>query len=366
MPKIILTVTTDLNYDQRMIRICTSLHEAGYEVELVGIAFSHSKALVDRPYQQKRIPIPYTQGKMMYLLYWWKLFFYLMKNKAHVFVAIDLDTILSVYFAAVFRRTKRVYDAHEIFTEMQEVNERPFIKKIWEIIGRFCIPRFKKGYTIGDAYADFFKEKYKVCYEVIRNATVYKEVQPVVKKEKIILYQGAVNKGRAFEQLIPAMKQVAAQLWIIGKGNFSAQVKALIQEHQLEDKVKLLGYIPPQELKSYTQKAYIGITLFDSSNNGLSNKLSMANRFFDYMHSGIPQLCSDYPEYRRVNDKWQLAYLVKDLTPDQVAKGLNELLQNESLHQQMAQSAKEASKTLCWQEEEKKLLRFYKALLHEE
>ncbi len=365
MSKITLAVTTDLNYDQRMIRICTSLHETGYEVELVGIAFPHSKALTERPYQQTRIPIPYSQGKMMYLLYWWKLFFYLLKNKAQVFVAIDLDTILSVYFASVIKRTKRVYDAHEIFTEMQEVNERPFIKKMWEIIGGFCIPRFKKGYTIGEAYAEFFKEKYKVSYEVVRNATVYKEVEPIAKKEKYILYQGAVNKGRAFEQLIPAMKKVDAPLWIIGKGNFSEQVKALIQTYQLEDKVKLLGYIPPQELKQYTQQAYIGITLFDSSNNGLSNKLSMANRFFDYMHSGIPQLCSDYPEYRKVNEKWQLAYLVKELSPEQIAQGLNELLHNESLYREMAEQAKAASQTLCWQEEEKKLIQFYATLKNE-
>ncbi len=34
--RIFCTVTNDLNYDQRMIRICTSLVRAGYEVVLVG------------------------------------------------------------------------------------------------------------------------------------------------------------------------------------------------------------------------------------------------------------------------------------------------------------------------------------------
>jgi hypothetical protein len=34
--KIIFTVTNDLNFDQRMQRICSTLSNAGYEVELVG------------------------------------------------------------------------------------------------------------------------------------------------------------------------------------------------------------------------------------------------------------------------------------------------------------------------------------------
>ena len=32
------------------------------------------------------------------------------------------------------------------------------------------------------------------------------EIQIPVKKEKYILYQGAVNEGRSFETIIPAMK----------------------------------------------------------------------------------------------------------------------------------------------------------------
>lgn len=345
-----------------MIRICTSLAGAGYEVEIVGIEFPHSDPLTSRPYQQTRLRIPIRQGKAMYLLYWWKLFWYLFRRKADAFCAVDLDTILPVYLISLLKKKKRVYDAHEIFTEMQEVNERPWIKKLWTWIGNFCIPKFKNGYTIGEAYAVFFREKYNVNYRVVRNATIYKAFTPVEKREKYILYQGAVNKGRAFEQLIPAMKMVDAPLLIIGKGNFTGQTRKLIQQYQLEDKIKMLGYIKPDDLKAYTREAYIGITLFDAQNNGLSNRLSMANRYFDYMHSGVPQICCDYPEYRNVNEKWEIAYLIPDLNPETIARGINYLLQHPEVHGRMAANALEASRTLCWQEEERTLLRFYENL----
>ena len=47
--------------------------------------------------------------------------------------------------------------------------------------------------------------------------------------------------------------------------------------------------LQPEELRLITAEAYIGINLVE--NNGLSNYLSLANKFFDYIHAGIPQLC---------------------------------------------------------------------------
>ena len=49
-----------------------------------------------------------------------------------------------------------------------------------------------------------------------------------------IIYQGAVNEGRSFETLIPAMKEVNARLIICGNGNFFNQVKQLIAENKVE------------------------------------------------------------------------------------------------------------------------------------
>src|SRR5581483_3840210 len=119
--RIICTVTNDLNYDQRMIRICTTLAEAGYDVTLVGFKRKTSKPLIERPFRQVRIPIIAERGKIMYADYWVKLFFFLMFRKADIFCAVDLDTILPVYHASLLRGKKRVYDAHELFTELQEV-----------------------------------------------------------------------------------------------------------------------------------------------------------------------------------------------------------------------------------------------------
>ena len=358
--RIVCTVTNDLNYDQRMIRICTSLADAGYDVTLVGLKRKTSKPLVERPFKQVRLPIIVEQGKLMYFHYWLNLFFFLLLRKVDILCAIDLDTILPVYYASKLRGKKRVYDAHEIFTDLKEVISRPAVHKMWTWIGNHTVPNFKTGYTIGECYAEEFKKRYGVNYGIVRNATILKPVEIPEKIEHFILYQGAVNVGRCFEQLIPAMQAVNAKLIVCGEGNFYAQALALAKQYNVEDKVIFKGYVPPAQLSDYTIQAWVGITLFEDTS--LSNRLSLANRFFDYMHYGVPQLCIKYPEYERVNGQYEIAYLIDDPTPENIAAALKKLLDDKDYYYRLQQNCLEARKKYCWQEETKTLLKIYERL----
>lgn len=358
--RIICTVTNDLNYDQRMLRICSTLADAGYDVTLVGFKRKNSKPLVVRPYKQVRLPIMAEQGKLLYAHYWFNLFFFLLFRKADVLCAIDLDTILPVYYVSKIRGLQRVHDAHEIFTDLKEVISRPAVHKMWDWIAKHTIPHFPIGYTIGECYAEDFKKRYGVNYGVVRNATILKPVTIPEKKERFILYQGAVNVGRCFEQLIPAMKHVNAQLIVCGEGNFYAQAIALAKEHNVTDKVIFKGYVQPAQLGEYTTQAYIGITLFEDTS--LSNRLSLANRFFDYMHYGVPQLCIKYPEYERVNREYEIAMLIDSASPENIAAALNKLLEDEVYYKQLQNNCMAAREKYCWQEQAKTLLSIYENL----
>eukprot|EP01041_Mallomonas_annulata_P021163 gene21163-41136_t len=83
--------------------------------------------------------------------------------------AIDLDTILPVWVATWFRSKKRVYDAHEYFTEMKEVRTRPRVRAVWKWIERTAVPHFKQGYTVNQHLADLFLDQLKIKLEVVRN-----------------------------------------------------------------------------------------------------------------------------------------------------------------------------------------------------
>lgn len=357
MKKLIFTITNDCTFDQRMIRICTSLARAGYAVELVGRKEKKSIPLKEQPFRQTRLNCFFQKGKSFYIEYNLRLLFYLLFRKADLVCAIDLDTILPVLLATILKGSKRVYDAHELFCEMKEIATRPAIYKVWKRIERISVPRFDHNYTVNTPIADEFRKMYGKEFEVVRNLPVLRPLSIPEKKEKYILYQGAVNEGRSFETLIPAMKMVDAKLMICGNGNFMEQAIQLTKEHGLEEKIIFRGKLVPDELRNITQNAWAGVTLFDKE--GISNYFSLANRFSDYFHSGLPQLCVDYPVYREINNQYQIAVLIHDLEPDTIAKGLNTLLNDEKLYKELQENCLKARTQLNWQEEEKKLISFY-------
>jgi glycosyltransferase involved in cell wall biosynthesis len=274
--------------------------------------------------------------------------------------AIDLDTILPCYFISKIKRVKRVYDAHELFCEMKEIVIRPAIYKIWKRIERFTVSKFQYGYTVNQFIADEFQKMYKRNYEVIRNMPVLKEISIPAKKEKYILYQGAVNEGRSFETFIPAFRDINVPLLIAGDGNFMKQAIALVKENKLDDKIKFIGKVTPEKLYDYTLNAWIGVTLFEKT--GMSNYYSLANRFFDYLHAGVPQLCVEYPAYIDLNKKYHIAVLLKDLSSESIANALNKMLTDESLYNELQKNCMQAREELNWQKEETKLIGFYKTI----
>jgi len=342
-----------------MMRICTSLAAQEYDVTLVGRKLQTSIPLQSCAFRQKRLSCFFTKGALFYAEYNLRLFCWLLFQKADCICAIDLDTILPCLFVSQLKNTKRVYDAHELFCEMKEVVTRPSRYKIWKSIERFAVPKFKHGYTVCVPIAEEFKKMYGVEYEVVRNVSVTGSYEPAADNHQpaFFLYQGAVNEGRSFETLIPAMKNAEAPLHVYGDGNFVEQTKELIKKNQLQEKVLLKGKLPPKELKQITAAAYAGITLFE--NNGLSNYYSLANRFFDYIQAGIPQVCVNYPAYKEINQTYDIALLIADTGEQSIADGLNLLLHDTVLYKRLKENCLKAREELTWQEEEKKLIHFY-------
>lgn len=358
---IFFTVTNDLSYDQRMIRICTSLANAGYKINLVGRKLDNSIELIPQSFQQKRLPCFFKNGKLFYAEYNLRLFFYLLFHNMDCICAIDLDTILPCYLISKIKKIKRVYDAHELFCEMNEVIARPAIYKFWKKLEKYSVPKFINGYTVSKFIADEFYQMYGVNYEVIRNLPIKHNVELQPKKERFILYQGAVNFGRSFGTIIPAMEHVNCKLVVCGEGNFFQEAKQIVTQNRLDEKIDFKGYVQPHELRIYTSKAYIGLNLLDDI--GLNNHYSLANRFFDYMHAGLPQLCVDLPGYREVNNKYEVAVLISDLSPENIGREINNLLNDEPLYERLHQNCLQAREEYNWQNEEKKLISFYQKLI---
>ena len=346
-----------------MQRICGSLADAGYDVLLVGRKLKTSLPLAAKNYKQNRLTCWFNKGKFFYAEFNTRLFFYLLFKQPDCICAIDLDTILPCFYISKTKGIKRVYDAHEYFSQLDEVVSRPDIYRIWHRIERKMIPEFKNGYTVCDSLAEEFKKSYNANYKVIRNVPSLVGLTEQVKSQDVILYQGAVNKGRGLDKLALAMQNVNAQLWVCGTGNFLEEMKAVIRTNDLSRKIIFYGMLEPGALKNKTLESYIAVNPFEKS--GMNQYLSLSNKFFDYIHAGIPQVTMNYPEYQRINDQYKVAVLIDDLDPGTIATAINKLLDDKALYSQLKQNCLKARQELNWQKEKDKLLNFYQELFNE-
>jgi len=370
MKRIYCTVTNDLNYDQRMQRICSSLANAGYQVTLVGRKLKHSKPLSEFNFKQKRSNCLFNKGKFFYIEYNIRLFFFfLFLRQYNAICAVDLDTLLAVTLAAKIRRKKLIYDAHEYFTEVPEVVERPRIKKIWEWVAKTCIHRCDASYTVCQSLSDEFKKNYNVDFEVIRNLPLEKSIsydnstKIEVNEPFIILYQGMLNDGRGLEEMLEAMQEFDAQkvqFWLAGEGDLSEELRKKATELQLGEKVKFLGFVKPDELKTISIKADIGINLL--KNKGLNYYYSLANKFFDYVMAEKPSICIDFPEYRLHCKEFETALLIPDLSKENIVNAIDKLINNAEYYNKIKEQCRLAKKVWTWENEEIKLINIYNRL----
>lgn len=363
--RIICTVTNDLNTDQRMIRICSSLQSYGYEVCLVGRKHQQSKALCTQSFQQKRFSMFFESGKLFYLEYNLRLFFWLLIARFDLVCSIDLDSLLAGFLSTKIKNKPLVYDAHEYFTEVPEVVDRPFTKRVWESLADWIIPKLDHAYTVGTDLAMIFEKRYQTRFDVIRNVPVRKKE---MKKPQgygttfIILYQGALNEGRGLEEAIDAMAFMDdTELWLAGEGDLSEMLRKKVRQQDLSDKVVFHGWVAPSALHSLTLQAHLGLNLL--KNKGLSYYHSLANKTFDYMQAGIPSICMAFPEYRRLNDEIESLLLINELTAHSIAAGMMRMKNETILYKRLCKNAKRAAQEYTWEKEEKRLLEIYKTIL---
>ena len=370
MKRIIVSVTNDLVTDQRVDRICNSLCGMGFDLLLVGRKRKDSLPLSNRKYTMKRMRLLFSKGPLFYAEYNLKLFFFLLNRKADIFLSNDLDTLMANYMASLIRKKKLVYDSHEYYTETPELVNRKFTQGIWKRIEGWIFPKLKNVYTVNDSIAGLFHDKYKVPVKVIRNLP-YRQEYRIVKSrkelglpenKKIILLQGAgINIQRGTEEMVEAMQYLDECIFvIIGGGDVLSQLKQMVKDKNLGEKVIFIPKMPFSELYQYTVLSDLAITLDKDTN--INYRFSLPNKLFDYIQARVPVLASNLVEIRKVIDQYQVGKVINSHDPKEIALAVKDIMANKGQYEIWKENLNFASEELCWENEEKKLIQIYSNL----
>lgn len=344
-----------------MIRICNTLANEGYKVSLLGRIRKNSPLLPKRKFEQIRFKLPFEKGPLFYLFLNIRFIIYLALKKIDILNACDADTLLTAYFLKLFKKFKLVYDAHEYFTEVPELENREHIKYIWKQIESLGIKKSDAAYTVSERLAKILERD--TCFEVIKNVPLIKEKPRQLEfknrlRNPFILYQGALNTGRGLYQLIDACQKLNIMVKLVGAGDLDTSLRNYVQEKGFSN-VEFTGRLKPEELHNLTRKAFLGYNLLEARSK--SYYYSLSNKFFDYMQAGLPSLNSDFPEYNAILQKYKCGSCI-NLETHAIVTEISNYLENESYYLNRCKNSILAAEEFCWEKEKPRLLKIYSKL----
>ncbi len=357
MKRLIIAVNNDLNTDQRVLRIAGTLSANGFDVFLFGRIAPNSKSL-SIGHKAVRARLMAHKGMMLYILFNWRLFWFLMSHKYDAVLSNDLDSLVGSSLASFFKHKPVVYDSHEYFTELPELVGRPFKRWIWLVAERMFLPHVKASYTVCKSLADIYSEKYGRPFGVVRNVPYSLPKPAVADRRNVVMYQGALNLGRGIELMIDAMKYLPeCELVIAGSGDVEADLRKRASSQTEGGKVVFLGRLSPDELHKKTLEAKVGLSLEEDL--GLNYHYALPNKLFDYIQARVPVIVADLPEMRNIVQTYKIGEVLTDRSPQNLANMIRKVMGGSGDY---SDNLETASAQLCWENESAKLLDIYQCL----
>lgn len=292
----------------------------------------------------------------------------------------DLPTL---YPAIKIKRTfgsRVIYDSHEIYLETLNQFFPSNSKGLKKIVSNFSYELMRSlGYwaerslikevdffvTVSESVKEHFLEKYNhpnitVLMNCPALGTDYSEpidLKTLIGIEKntfLLIYQGVISKGRALTKIISAMVNVNKDIHflLIGDGMIKPELMELVSQLGISNKVSFIDKVPSNVLPKYTKGADAGIILQETDYN-LSKKLGIANKFFEYIHAGLPFIATKAPENIKVASDFEVCILVENNIRD-ISNAINTIATIDLSSFKF--NAIKASKVFNWQNQEKKIL----------
>jgi len=162
MKKVCMIVSNPFANDARINKEARSLVKAGYEVVVYATAASKlPQKEMSGGVLVKRLDV---QEYSLFRLNMFKAPFdffpaliKIVKERADIYHAHDLDTLLICFLASRFNKSKLIYDSHELFLEMQKSDlseiwwkrlASKFLIPVWSVLERFCAARADYIFTV--------------------------------------------------------------------------------------------------------------------------------------------------------------------------------------------------------------------------
>lgn len=209
----------------------------------------------------------------------------------------DYDTMWIGVAAKLLRRSRLVYDAHELWPDQDgDPGWRP-----WLIACEWLFLRVADAaLTVSPGCAEAMAARYRVSPPVVvRNLP---ESSPERRTEirstdgPLAVYVGILAPSRGLEQAVAALAAVPEfRLRLVGAdtGGFADQLRKDAERIGVTERVEIRPPVPPSEVGHVVAGADAGLVLIQPTS--LSHRMSLPNKLFEYTAAGVPVVATDLP-----------------------------------------------------------------------
>ncbi len=380
--KICMTVLNDFTHDSRVLREAKALQQAGYQVFVFAL-FEPGLKEKETVENIQAVRIPLKTRKILektnirfirFIEFMIRVLAHIKKINPLVCHCHDFNTLPIGYLAKKLFKTKLIYDSHEL-----ESHKAPGEKKdphwfLWlhRRAEHFFMRKADAIITVGDCIADYLvkqdhikrpivvrnieEEAKEIDYEVMR-----KKHFNLSQDYKIVIYQGGLQKWRGIESLIQALKYLDKKiiLALVGDGPLKKNFETMVEKLSLSDRVIFTGWVKPEELLSYTLQADLGTV--SSENLCLSYYYTLPSKFFQYIRAGIPLGISDFPDMKKIVNKYDIGVCFNPSDPKDVAKAIKKGFK-EGYYKKLKENVIKIQELFTWDKEKQKLIELYNQL----
>lgn len=342
----------------------------GHQVDMIVTVGARTKEFLGYPIHRIG-QLTWPSRKIRFIQYNLKAALIGMRLKADIYHAVDVDTLAAAFWAANRTGGKVIYEARELYTELEPLRSRNLVRSFWGYLEKRLIGKAARVVTINDSIADELCRRYRIKRpDVIRNvAKSPVSISPVDLRRKfgipddhkIIVYQGVLRRGQGLLYQLDILQHLEKVVMLfIGRGPIEAELKEKSSSLNVEDKVIFAGRVPPDELLNYTASADAGILLMEDI--ALNNRLALPQKLFQYLSAGLPQVVSPMPEISGFVEGENTGVVVSLSDPREAADTIGGFIFDEGLYSAVRENCRRSSLKNNWETESVKWIEIYENL----
>jgi len=277
-------------------------------------------------------------------------------------VVLDPPCLIPAACYSLFSSSRILYFSMEFFTETPSLSGRRLKRWIWYIAELWSARRASMVITVCGGVAERLKVRFRrTDVYVIRNlpekfvsgAEVQqysperlREMCGFAQEDYVLVYQGALRRGRGLEALCEWVKTTPGlSLLIFGGG----PLESLVSKYAQHSQICWRGRLPWTEMMACSVGADAGLVWIEPLSE--SYRLSLPGKIFDYPQAGLPVLATPLPEISRYVKEYNLGVVCADFSRDAFSEAVNELKRRQV---ELREGLRGRVKDLNWEKEGKR------------